>query len=96
MYLGFDAMSSTSVRVTDQAIKIFDGNGYTRKYPVERLQRRPRHIGAHHSEICPEAMRTAEISSTGQAACPSALSEVSNTPCTRPGLQADSPWSGAC
>jgi alkylation response protein AidB-like acyl-CoA dehydrogenase len=26
----------TAVRVTEQAIRILGGNGYTRKYPVER------------------------------------------------------------
>ena len=29
----------TAVRVTEQAIQIFGGNGYTREYPVERMHR---------------------------------------------------------
>jgi alkylation response protein AidB-like acyl-CoA dehydrogenase len=29
----------TAVRVTDQAIQILGGNGYTREYPVERMHR---------------------------------------------------------
>jgi hypothetical protein len=31
--------SETAVRVTDQAIQILGGNGYTREYPVERMHR---------------------------------------------------------
>jgi acyl-CoA dehydrogenase len=29
----------TAVRVTEQAIQILGGNGYTREYPVERMHR---------------------------------------------------------
>jgi alkylation response protein AidB-like acyl-CoA dehydrogenase len=31
--------SETAVRVTDEAIQILGGNGYTRDYPVERMHR---------------------------------------------------------
>ncbi|MGH3387819.1 MAG: acyl-CoA dehydrogenase family protein, partial [Actinomadura sp.] len=31
--------SETAVRVTDEAIQILGGNGYTREYPVERMHR---------------------------------------------------------
>ena len=31
--------AETAVRVTDQAIQILGGNGYTREYPVERWHR---------------------------------------------------------
>ena len=31
--------SETAVRVTEQAIQILGGNGYTRDYPVERMHR---------------------------------------------------------
>jgi alkylation response protein AidB-like acyl-CoA dehydrogenase len=29
----------TAVRVTEKAMQILDGNGYTREYPVERMAR---------------------------------------------------------
>ena len=32
-------ISETAVRVTDEAIQILGGNGYTRDYPVERMHR---------------------------------------------------------
>jgi alkylation response protein AidB-like acyl-CoA dehydrogenase len=31
--------SETAVHVTDEAIQILGGNGYTREYPVERMRR---------------------------------------------------------
>ena len=31
--------SETAVHVTDEAIQILGGNGYTRDYPVERMHR---------------------------------------------------------
>jgi acyl-CoA dehydrogenase len=31
--------AETAVRVTEQAIQILGGNGYTRDYPVERMHR---------------------------------------------------------
>lgn len=36
----------TAVRVTEQAIQILGGNGYTREYPVERWHRG--HEDLHH------------------------------------------------
>jgi alkylation response protein AidB-like acyl-CoA dehydrogenase len=33
------AASETAVYVTDEAIQILGGNGYTRDYPVERMHR---------------------------------------------------------
>ena len=30
---------ATAVRVTEQALQILGGNGYTREYPVERMHR---------------------------------------------------------